>query len=149
MKKILLGLLCAGLCVCGASGDEAKPSVAEYKEMEKKCVVEGVFKDCSELRELFSVKELTALCEGGNALACGLLGSKYRKGEGVERDFVKAKKLLKQACHDEFSNACFEIAAMYATGEGGRISKPKVHEYLEEACDLGHRDACFVLNNTK
>lgn len=143
MKKILISLLCASIYVCNVSANEAKPSAVESQEIEKKCV-SGDFEACNQLEQLFSVDKLKLLCESGNMLKCGLLGIKYKDGNGVDQDLIKARKLLKQSCENEFAHACYKLAFMYSKGQGVRLSHSIAAEYFGEACDLGHKDACLA-----
>lgn len=141
MKKILISLLCVSIYMCNVSANEVKPSAVESQEIEKKCV-SGDFEACRQLEQLFSVDKLKPLCENGDTLKCGLLGIKYKDGNEVDRDLIKARKLLKQSCENEFAHACYKLGFIYSLGQGTRLSYSIAAEYFGEACDLGYKEAC-------
>ena len=57
-------------------------------------------------------------CDAGDAMYCGLLGSMYSDGDGVEKDISKAIIYHDKACNLGLELSCAMLAEMYSKGDG-------------------------------
>lgn len=69
-------------------------------------------------------------CDAGDAMYCGLLGSMYSDGDGVEKDISKAIIYHDKACNLGLELSCAMLAEMYSKGDG-------VKNKFNESGDLG------------
>ena len=70
------------------------------------------------------------------------LGDMYVVGEWVEKDSVRALKLLKPGCVDGeavYPRACKGIASLYSEGSGVTRNRVEAARYLGISCDMGLR----------
>jgi TPR repeat protein len=65
-----------------------------------------------------ALKEWLPLAEQGNSWAQYGVGKMFRRGNGVDQDYVEALKWYRLSAHQGFFNSQFELGAMYALGQG-------------------------------
>jgi hypothetical protein len=84
----------------------------------------------------------TSACDQRWAGGCESLGAMYLKGEGVQRDPLRAASAFEQACDDGLPTACSNLGLMHYSADGLPKDQPKGITYLKRACDLGYVKAC-------
>lgn len=80
-----------------------------------------------------------------NDQAMANLGLMYLKGEGVEKDYTKAKEWFEQASAYDNDSANFNLALMYQTKIGVEEDIPKAIDYFRRAVSKNHVQAAFRL----
>ena len=80
-----------------------------------------------------------------NDQAMANLGLMYLKGEGVAKDFTKAKEWFEKASAYDNDSANFNLALMYQTKIGVEENIPKAIEYFRKAVQKDHTQAAFRL----
>jgi TPR repeat protein len=91
------------------------------------------------------IKQLRPWVKKKKAWALHMMGSMYRKGEGVKQSYEMAKRLFEQAAQQGDVTALYDLGFMYENGQGVEKSNEKAFEYYEQAADLGHVSAQFNL----
>jgi len=91
------------------------------------------------------VKHLLAEAEKGDPDAMFALGWMYLKGDGVEEDKAKARRLWEKAAEKGLPEAMFNLGLMYAKGVGVKEDKAKAREWWEKAAEKGLPEAMFSL----
>ena len=94
-----------------------------------------------------AVEYLKRGCDADVVSSCVLLGDMYVVGEWVEKDSVRALKLLKPGCVDGeavYPRACKGIASLYSEGSGVTRNRVEAARYLGISCDMGDLDSCFL-----
>ena len=66
------------------------------------------------------------------------LGYMHRKGEGVEKDFAEAMRLLSVAAERGHVKAMYHIGIMHDNGEGVPKDKTEAVRWYQKAAELGH-----------
>lgn len=84
-------------------------------------------------------------CDGGNTMACSLLGAMYRAGGDVTLDMSKSVMFYSKACDGGDSDGCYNSGIIYRDGEGVAKDIPAAIRYLNTACDGRDASACTVL----
>lgn len=72
-----------------------------------------------------------------NVSAAIMLGHMYRKGEGVDQDFITARKYFLMGEQQENGVALFILSCMENQGEGGYDPQQSL-TYLQRAANAGH-----------
>lgn len=85
----------------------------------------------------------------GQPQASELTGSLYRRGIGVEQNYVRARKWLERALARNSKEANFELALLYADEGNPSFNKAKAATYLTEAIKLAEPRACLVSARSK
>jgi len=85
------------------------------------------------------------LADGGDDQAMTNLGIMYLKGEGVEKDLMKAKAYFESASLQENASALYNLGLMYYSTIGVKEDIEKGIEYLHRATLKGHGGANFRL----
>ncbi len=82
---------------------------------------------------------LTAGCDAGSAFACGSLGSRYAKGNGVAADEARAAKILQRGCDAHGWLACLNAVRVRArkAPESALENDPEISRLLARACGYG------------
>lgn len=80
-----------------------------------------------------------------NDQAMANLGIMYLKGEGLAKDFLKAKEWFEKAIEYENDSAYYNLALMYQSSIGVDEDMPKALEFFEKAAQKGHTLASFRL----
>lgn len=75
--------------------------------------------------------------ELGSVRALFTLGTTYDRGDGVERDPVRARFYYEIAAQKKFAPAVVNLAALYETGTGVPQDSAKAYELYRQAGDLG------------
>ncbi len=103
MKKWLL-FIASGLFICSsvARADSVEDAITEYQK--------GNYSQVLEL--------LHPIATEGNAIAQGLLGQMYLRGEGVAQNYQKAIKWCRLAAEQGNINAQANLGSMYGQGKG-------------------------------
>lgn len=83
--------------------------------------------------------------EGGDAYAAMLLGNAYSKGEGIEKDSVKAVNWWQKAADRGNTEAKYHLAKAYMNGTGIAKDPQKAGSWLTQAADEGYSDAQYLL----
>ncbi len=60
-----------------------------------------------------TIAKLYSSCQSNDATSCSKLGIAYRTGEGVKKDFTKAKSLLEKACELKDGAGCNALGDLY------------------------------------
>lgn len=82
---------------------------------------------------------------GGDDRAYASLGELYLNGEGVPKDYDKAREYLEKAT-DEGGRVFWDLGVMYAKGLGVLVDKAQAAKYYQLACDKGYEKACTTLS---
>jgi TPR repeat protein len=92
------------------------------------------------------VDGLTAACDGGDAKACGELGSAYQFGrEGVPENQPLAAAAFEKACNLEHAHSCGSLGWMHLNGKGVAKDANKGIALVEKACAGRDESSCFSL----
>jgi len=83
--------------------------------------------------------------EGGQKEAMNNLALLYLKGDGVEKNELRAFELLRKAALLGDSAAQVNVALLYAWGETLPKDKIKAYKYLKQALRQGREEASFYL----
>ena len=65
----------------------------------------------------------------------------YHNGQGVDKNYTKAKEWYEKAVEQEHTMAQFNLGTMYDNGRGVYQSDKKAKEWWEKAAGQGHADA--------
>jgi TPR repeat protein len=88
------------------------------------------------------IEILKRSCEDGNASNCNVLGSLYKNGYGVKRDYSKAVEFYKKACEGGFTKSCVALGLMYEFGKGAAKDKNRALELYKKTCNSNDQDGC-------
>ncbi len=83
------------------------------------------------------------MAEQGSADAKYILATKYRNGDGVEIDKLKAAQLYRELADQGDSDAQYDLAFMLDSGEGIPQDRVASEQYFKLAADQGDSDACL------
>lgn len=96
---------------------------------------------------LDAARKFREACDGGNARACGELGTLHFTGKGVARSKSEAARLLRKACDGGYVKACSDLGIQYEYGLGVAQSKPEAARLHRKACEHGYVNACNYLGD--
>lgn len=85
----------------------------------------------------------------GHAQSAELTGVMYRRGIGVDRNFVKARKWLERAAIRGSLEPNFELALLYSEEENPGASKTRASAFLADAIRLMEPRACLIAARNK
>ena len=85
----------------------------------------------------------------GHAQSAELTGVMYRRGVGVDRNYVKARKWLDRAAARGSMEPNFELALLYSEKDNPGADKNKAASYLADAIRLGEPRACLIAARNK
>jgi len=85
----------------------------------------------------------------GHAQSAELTGVMYRRGIGVPRNFVKARKWLERAAIRGSLEPNFELALLYSEEENPGASKTRASTFLADAIRLMEPRACLIAARNK
>jgi TPR repeat protein len=88
-----------------------------------------------------ALREWRPLAEQGNPSAQFRLGSLYENGDGVPRDFVKARQWYEKAAVQGDAMAQFYLGIQSAYGEGGPLDLVQAHMWYSLAAGNGNAHA--------
>ena len=94
---------------------ERLATVACNRDIGEACLVLGniwKFNKDSEGHHAYAVSLLSRACELGSRAACNNLGDSYRKGLGVTKNLIRAKRYLTIACNKNLELACKNLQAV-------------------------------------
>ena len=131
MKKLLIGLSTIFVLLLSGCGT---PEIAD-----KRYVGDGE-----------SLRELKKSCHLDNGFVCSRLGVLYMNGEGVKRNYSKAKKYYSKACDLNEKTGCYMLGYLNEYGSGGleqNYSKAKI--YYTKACELNVTKGCVSYKKLK
>jgi TPR repeat protein len=66
-----------------------------------------------------------------------ILGILYYNGEGVARDYAKARDFFKKAADKGDGSAMSNLASLYLNGQGVARNRAKALEFFKKAADMG------------
>lgn len=89
-----------------------------------------------------SDEELAVL---GNSGAAFRLGSKYLNGEGIEKDYNKAKYYLELAALKNHAHAMYNLGYMYLYGEGVAQDYLMAFDYFQQSAEYNFAPAMYIL----
>jgi uncharacterized protein len=93
-----------------------------------------------------AVDVLDQACLGQRGRACEELGVLlYQGAEGVEKNFVQARRVFARGCEAGHANSCTNEGILLADGEGGDVDLDSATEYFRKACDLENEKGCARL----
>ncbi len=84
-------------------------------------------------------------CDGGDLVACDVLGLMYLAGDGVFQDLERAIALFGRACDGGEPAGCNHLGLMYHTGAGVAADMAAAINLYRRACELGEPTACTNL----
>lgn len=87
------------------------------------------------------------LAEQGDAQAQFGLGRMYLRGDGVNRDFARARELLRRAAEQGHSRAQMLVAKMYQNGDGGEENLDEALRWYHAAAGNGESEAQQILTS--
>jgi len=88
-----------------------------------------------------ALRELRPLAEQGDPGAQFYLGLLYENGDGVPRDFVKARQWYEKAAAQGEAKAQFYLGMQSAYGEGGPMDLVQAHMWYSLAAGNGNAHA--------
>lgn len=74
-----------------------------------------------------------------------VLATKYRNGDGVPLDKVKAAELYRKAADMGDSYSQYDLAFMLDSGEGIEVDHEEAEKYFRLSADQGDTDACLCI----
>lgn len=83
------------------------------------------------------------LAKSGNTEAMNQLGKLYLNGDGVKKDYVKARRLFTAAVKGGSNNAKCNLALMYQKGLGIHMDNRKAFALYKSAADNGSAQGCY------
>lgn len=86
-------------------------------------------------KEMFAVFKAGA--DRGNRVSIRILGILYYNGEGVARDYAKARDLFKKAADMGDGSAMSNLGSLYLNGQGVTQDRAKALELFKKAADMG------------
>jgi len=90
-----------------------------------------------------SIALLRELTDAGDAEAMHLLGLLHFRGQGLDRDFVRARELQQRAADGGALDAAFELSLLLRQGIGGPPDLQRAEHYEAQAAEEGHPRACL------
>ena len=91
--------------------------------------------DMNYKKEMFAVFQAGA--DRGNRVSERILGILYYNGEGVARDYAKARDFFKKAADKGDGSAMSNLASLYLNGQGVAQDRAKALELFKKAADMG------------
>lgn len=91
------------------------------------------------------LEELVKKAESGQAEAQTALGIKYAEGDGVDKDFDKARKWFERAGNNNYADAEYNLSVMYRNGDGVAKDINRALFWLKKAANHGHSAARYNL----
>ena len=88
-----------------------------------------------------ALRELRPLAEQGDPGAQFYLGLHYENGDGVPRDFAKAREWYQKAAAQGEAKAQFYLGMQSAYGEGGPMDLVQAHMWYSLAAENGNAHA--------
>jgi TPR repeat protein len=85
----------------------------------------------------------------GHAQSAELTGVMYRRGIGIDRNFVKARKWLERAVTRGSLEPNFELALLYSEKDNPGASKSRAAGFLADAIRLMEPRACLIAARNK
>ena len=67
-------------------------------------------------------------------------------GEGVERNYIKARELFEKAADNKYDEANFYLGKLYYWADGVAEDRAKAKEYFIKAAEKGSQNAKDVLD---
>lgn len=92
-----------------------------------------------------ALREYQSSCDAGSPIGCSGLGTLYQMGQGVPRDYNRARSLYEQACLEGYLMACSNIGTLYQLGQGVPRDYGRARTLYEQACDGGEVMGCANL----
>lgn len=80
-----------------------------------------------------AIRLLTAMADKGDPKAMISLAGLYRRGDGTEKDFVRANALYRQAIEAGDKTGSYYLAFSYLNAQGVLYSSTRFHELISEA----------------
>ena len=149
MKKIVLGLIFAGLFTGQLLAGENPPQIQYYKKECKNgkktsCIKVSIYSfEVKNYNQAFNFSKKACNLNSGHG--CSMLGYHYLKGLGTKKDEKKAYETFKKACKLNDSTGCNNLAAMYFEGKFVKKDRKKAKELYEKACKMRNTHACVIL----
>ncbi|MDP1830095.1 MAG: tetratricopeptide repeat protein [Archangium sp.] len=116
-EEVAMGCVLLGHLHDGVDARLPKDAARARAAYEKACATE-VF-ECNELANFLGPKEqararelYSRACDAGNGTACLNLGSRFEKGEGVERNLTHARDLYRRACDTDEPEGCVALESL-------------------------------------
>ena len=94
-----------------------------------------------------ALREWRPLAEQGDARAQYYLGLLYENGDGVPRDYEKAREWYEKSAAQGEANAQFYLGLMSAFGRGGPLDLAQAHMWYSLAAGNGHVGATVYRND--
>ena len=131
MKKLLVSLLALVVLLLSGCGT---PEMAD-----KRYVGDGE-----------SLRQLKKACDLNDGFVCSRLGFLYMNGEGVKKNYSKAKRYYSKACDLNDKSGCYMLGFFYEYGSGGlEQNYLNAKKYYSKACDLNVTKGCVSYNELK
>lgn len=93
-----------------------------------------------------SIEELKAKAESGDPIAQNDLGLVYAKGDGAEKDLVRAKKLFYKSALQGCADAQFHLGWCYESGKGTETKPKEAFKWYKKAANQQHAEALYSLS---
>ncbi|MCB5285253.1 MAG: sel1 repeat family protein [Candidatus Cloacimonetes bacterium] len=97
-------------------------------------------------RKKQNIEELKAKAEGGDPIAQNELGLLYAKGDGIEKDLFKAKKLFYKSAIQGCADAQFHLGWCYESGKGTEPKPKEAFKWYQKASNQEHAIAQYFLS---
>lgn len=91
------------------------------------------------------LEALEAAAQRGEVRALVTLASRYERGEGIARDFVKSNELYCKAAARDDPEALMKLGVIYSIGRGVRADEGVAALLIGKAADKGHERAQQLL----
>jgi uncharacterized protein len=94
-----------------------------------------------------ALREWKPLAEQGDAGAQFYLGLSYENGDGVPRDYAKARQWYEKAAAQGEAKAQLYLGLQSSFGQGGPVDLVQAHMWYSLAADNGHLGAAVYRND--
>lgn len=94
---------------------------------------------------LTSLEWLQKGCDSEDAKGCSRLGIRYLKGDGVEKDFGRARQLFEKSCELSYQPGCSNLGVLFEDGLGVDKDLDRARSLYREACDADEPQGCHNL----
>jgi len=91
------------------------------------------------------INAITSEADRGDAAAQTQLGILYVEGDGVTRDYKKARAWFERAGKQNYADAEYNLGVMYSNGDGVARDNEKARHWFEKAAVHGHIGARYNL----
>ena len=149
-SKVAIGIVCRPEqyeTILESVGEDIETNDLHVLKLgELKNDITKVFVDFGDLLDAVeAAKKCRIAAENGDKRAQCEMGSRYKEGDGVEKDFVQAVTWYRKSAEQGYSVAQYDLGVMYENGWGVEKDAAKAVEWYGKAAEQGHAAAQWAL----